>query len=1045
MRNLISYFIKYPVAANILIVMIVALGSIGLYGLNSTLVPQIDPGKIIISAAYPGASPEEIEQGIILKIEDNLKGITGIDEITSKSYENFGSVTVSIEAGENADFILQDVKNAVDGISSFPAGMEPPNVMKAEFLAPAIFFAVNGDVDLRTLKQYARQIEDDLRGIEGISKVILSGFPDEEIEISFRENDLRAYNMTFQEAYNAVKAANIDITGGTIKGKSEELYIRTKQKKYYAADMKNIVLRSSGTGAVLKLSDVADVTDKWAETPNKTTLDGKTAISITINHTSKEDIIHISDEINKYIAEFNSKNDIVKAQINYDMSTEIDAMQSILLNNGLMGFVLVLLFLSLFLNYRLSFWVAASIPLSFLGMFLLASFYGLTLNKMSLFGMILVIGILVDDGIVISENIYRHFEQGKSRLQAAIDGTMEVLPAVFSAVLTTIIAFMTFFFLDGMFGQFMVEMAFVVIGVLIFSLIEGVLILPSHVAHSKALDKNAKKSKFEKVTNNWLAKFRDNYFAPFLSWSFKNKFFTILIPISLLIITYGAYYGGIIKSGDSSVDNDDYIQVTLEMPAGTPEAETFDKLMKIEQAVWQTAEMLNADRKDSLQIVQTVQINQTSSNAGTIRAYLLESQVRDMHSIDFSNAVREKVGDMPEAERLNFVQESRFGKPVSVSLQSTNIADLDSARTAFKKELNKLSGLKNVVDDYETGMREIEITLKDKAFPLGLTLQDVMNQVRYGFYGLEIQRINRGLDLVKIWVRYEKSDRSSIGKLENMRIRTNNGSAYPLKEIANLSYERNLTSINHYNGKRAVKIEADLLNQEVNLNEIKEEINKKILPALKEQYPGIKEVHGGHSKELQKAGDSFLKVLPMITVLLLVIITFTFRSFLQTILVFSLIPFGLIGIGWGHAIHGYALDMPSYFGIIALMGVMINDAIVLISRVNNLLREGKDYLTAVYDATISRFRPIVLTSLTTVAGLFPLIFSNNPHAAMVVPMAISLAYGLIVATFLTLVILPVLLLVTNKIKVKIKYWRTGKKVLPRDVEQAVIEQNFISE
>ncbi len=1045
MKRLISYFIKYPVAANILIIMIISMGILGLQSLNSTLVPQVDPGRIIVTASYPGASPEEIEQGIILKIEDNLKGISGIDEITSQSFENSGVVNISLDAGEDADVVLQDVKNAVDGISSFPAGMEPANVKKVEFLAPAVFFAINGDVDLRELKEYAREIEDNLRGIEGISKVELAGFPDEEIEISFREKDLLAYNMTFQEAYNAVKGANIDLTGGTIRGKSEELFIRTKQKKYYAEDMRNIVLRSSADGAVVRLSDVATIQDKWEETPNKTLLNGKPSISIIVRHTTREDIIHISNEIKKYVEEFNAGHKVVRAQINYDLSVEIDSMQSILLNNGIMGFILVLLFLSLFLNYRLSFWVAASIPLSFLGMFLVANFYGLTLNKMSLFGMILVIGILVDDGIVISENIYRHYEEGKSRLQAAVDGAMEVLPAVFSAVLTTVAAFLAFFFIEGVFGQFMVEMAFVVIAALLFSLIEGAFILPAHVAHSKALDKNVKKSKFETAANNWLVNIRDKYFQPMLRWSINHKFLTLLLPVSALIITYGAYYGGIIKSGDSSVRSRDFVQISLEMPSGTPESVTFNHLLELEDAVWKTADELNAKRNDSLKIVTSVQVNQTASNAGMLRVFLLEGEKRNMRSGDFSNAVRKNAGTIKDAERLNFVQESHFGKPVSVSLQSLDLEELDSARTELKAELNKLTGLKNVVDDYETGMREIEITLKEKAYPLGLTLQDVMNQVRYGFFGLEIQRINRGLDLVKVWVRYDKSDRASIGKLENMRIRTGDQSAYPLREIANMKYERNLTSINHYNGKRAVRIEADLLNQDVNLSEIKEEINNNILPALKSKYPGIKEIHGGHSREMEKALGSFLEVIPMILILLLVIITFTFRSFLQTMLVFALIPFGLIGIGWGHAIHSYAIDMPSYFGLIALMGVMINDAIVLISRVNDLLREGKDYAAAVFEATVSRFRPIVLTSLTTIAGLMPLIFSGNTHAEMVVPMAISLAYGLIVSTFLTLAVLPALMTATNNLKVYIRYRMTGVRPDPREVEQAVIELNAVVE
>ncbi len=1039
MRNIVSYFIKYPVTGNILIILILFLGFFGFKSINYTLMPQVDPGMIVVTAAYPGSSPQEIEEGIILKIEDNLKGLSGIEKTTSTSKENYGMVNVKLVDGYNPDVVLQDVKNAVDGINSFPAGMEPPNIRKVEFLTPAVFMSISGDVDLKTLKTYARQVEDELREIDGISKVTLSGYPDEEIEISFREDDLKAFGISFTEAYNAVKTANIDLTGGTIRGKDEQLFVRTKQKKYYADELLNIVLRTSEDGGMVRLGEVADVKDRWNENPNYSYLDGKQAVQINISQTSREDIIHISKEIEKYAKEFNEKTDVVKLNINYDVSTEIESMLDILVNNGVVGFLLVLFFLSLFLNHRLSFWVAFSLPLSFMGMFILASMYGITLNRISLFGMILVIGILVDDGIVIAENIYQHFEKGKSAIRAAIDGTIEVFPAVFSAVLTTIVAFSAFFFIDGMFGQFMIEMAFVVIGALIFSLIEGALILPGHIAHSKALKKGRKKNKIESIVNGSLIKFRDKIYAPFLDWSLRNKLTTVAIPVTLLMITVGAYIGGIIQTGDSSIKDQNYTNVTLEMPAGTPDAVTLSYLAKIEDAVVEVAKKFDDKRTDGKHVVEGIQTDLTASNYGKMTIMLLKGQDRDFHTMEFSNAIRNRVGGIPEAERLNFVQESHFGKPVSLSFKSYDLETLNAVKEEIKEELNSLSGLKNVIDNHETGMREIKITLKDKAYILGLNLQDVMSQVRYGFFGMEVQRINRGLDLVKVWVRYNEEDRVSIGNLENMRIRTQDGKSIPLIDIANLSYERNLVSINHLNGRREVTIQADVVDETVNLSEIRSEINGVIIPQILSKYPGVTTYQGGKEEEMKKASGSVAIIIPVILIILLAVITFTFRSFSQTILVFLLIPFGMIGIGWGHVIHGYSIDMPSYFGIVALVGVMVNDAIVLISRVNILLREGMDYTAAVYKAAVSRFRPIVLTSITTIAGLYPIILSPSSDARMVIPMAISVAYGLIVATFLTLVLLPVLLMVSNQIKVGRKWLWTGVKPSNEEVEQAVIE------
>ena len=1008
MKELIRYFIKYPFAGNLLAVVFMLLGWFGLMQLNSTTMPQVDPGMVTISASYPGASPEEVEKGVVLKIEDNLKGVSGIDKITSSAQENGAIITAKLTSGYDSNLALQDVKNAVDGISSFPVGVENISVKKVEFKFLAMTLGVSGDMDLRSLKSYARKIENDIRAIDGISKVALSGFPAEEIEVSVDEEALKSYRMSFDDIYSAVKDANIDKTGGTIRGKDEELRIRIRDKEYYAQALQDIVVRSGGVKGTVRLSDVASVNDKWSETPDRAYIDGNPAIIITISHTVREDILNISDQLNAYVDEFNSSNGDVKMRVLLDNSVKVGVMQDLLVNNGLMGFVLVLLFLSLFLNHRLSFWVALGIPISFMGMFMVASMYGLTLNKISLFGMILVIGILVDDGIVIAENIFQHYERGKSAFQAGIDGTMEVLPAVFSAVLTTIVAFSAFFFIDGLMGQFFQELAFVVIFALVFSLVEAFLILPGHVIHSKALAREKKESWLEKLSSRGIILIRKVTYEPVLRFCLNNKMATISMALGMMAMTIGAYKGGIIISGDNGVDDKDYVNVTLDMPSGTPEGETFKILERIERGVDLTSKAFKTRSKTGDPVVTSIRTDLGPANKGKVTVYLLKSEFRDFLSSEFSNVLRKNVGEIAEAERVNYIQESHFGRPVSVSLQSSNLQDLEAAKEELKLQLSVISGLKNVVDNDQVGMREVKLSLKESAYKLGLTLGSVTDQVRTGFFGREVQRLQRGLDEVRVWVRYEKDKRSSVGDLENMRIRTKDGGEFLLKDVVWLDYERNLVKVNHLNGQREITVEADITGSDVNLGKINEEINNRLLPDLEKKYPGLNHRYGGKREEQAKAMKSALLVAPAILVLLLSIVIFTFRSVREALMVFSLIPLGFIGVGWGHWLHGIPLDMPSYLGMVALMGVMVNDSIVMISTINDNLRNGINLTSAIYDAAVSRFRPIVLTSLTTIVGLGPLIAVNSPEANMVIPMAISLAYGLAIATFLNLILLPVL-------------------------------------
>ena len=505
MRGVLQTFIKYPVLGNSILVIILLFGWFGFRSMKTTFFPQIPSRIIMIQSAYPGASPEEIEEAIVLKIEDNLKGVTGIERTTSVSRENACQIIVEVLTGFDIDVVLQDVKNAVNKVSSFPVGMERLTIYKQEMRNFAVSFVVHGDVTLRTLKRHARRIERDLLAYEGISKVTLSGFPDEEIEISFREKALRAYGLTFDEVANAVKKANVKMTGGKIKGKEEELLIRADVKGYYAKELENHVVKATDDGTIIRIKDVADIHDRWSENPNRVYYNGRPAVQVTLQNLNEEDLFAMARIVRAYLDDFNIQNHVVQAAVVRDGSEIIKERIDILSQNGMLGMILVLLFLSLSLNPRLSFWVAIAIPVSFAGMFAVGTFYGLTINVMSLMAMILVLGILVDDGIVIAENIYQHHERGQKPIRAAVEGTLEVLPSVTASILTTVVIFFTFFFLEGGLGDRSRDLAFVVIGTLMFSLVEGIFILPSHVAHSRALRMKAEnRSRFEKTADRTL-------------------------------------------------------------------------------------------------------------------------------------------------------------------------------------------------------------------------------------------------------------------------------------------------------------------------------------------------------------------------------------------------------------------------------------------------------------------------------------------------------------------------------------------------------------
>ena len=1058
MRDIIKYFVKYPVSANVIMLLIIIFGCMGLFNLRKTFFPERTAKIIIVDAVFPGASPLEIEQMVTLKIEDNIDGITGIKRITSKSLENTSSVIVEIENNADNQVVTQDIKNAIDRINSFPDDMESPSISLMEDLNPAISYALNGDVSLNQLKKAAEEIEDDLKAMDGVSKIRISGYPVEEMEISVRENDLKKYDLSFQDINRAISSENIDITGGTVRSSDENFMIRSNNKKYNANEISEIVVKKINN-RIIKIKDIATVKRIWKDVSNRKFYNNTAGVVINVFNTNNEDISVVAGKTRAYLENFNKINNNIKADIIVDNSIIIEQRIALLTKNGVIGFILVLLILTLFLHPSLAGWVAVAIPISFAGMFILASFYGITLNVISLFGMIIVIGILVDDGIIIAENIYQRYEQGEDRISAAINGTLEVLPAVFSAILTTIVAFSLFFMLDGMLGDFFPEMGFVVIGTLIFSLIEGVIILPTHIAHSKALKGIQPPNRLKRIidkTTSILETLKIKYYAPLLRYTIKNPFTIILIFICSLAITISAMSAGLIKSTVFPNIEGESIIVNLKFEAGSSEEKTKKWINYIENKIIQKNNEISKEFNDGNSLVKAIEktIGNTqaadqwtmstaqSSEKSYLNIILIPSEERSIGTSEITNFLKEAVGEIPGAESLTFDIESPFGKAISIALYSENNNELLSATKILKDYMVNLNMMKNIESSDQKGLKEIKLKLKNKAYQMNLSTAQILNEIRNGFYGFESQRLQIGTDEVKIWIRYDKEDRNSIYDLENMRINIMDNN-YLVSDLVDIKIERDLLSIDHLNGKRSVQIDADLLNPKLdNPITITANIEEYINSNIKSIYPSIKHSVEGQIRSQAETGKSLGFSGPIVLILMLTIILFTFRSLLQTFAVFILIPFGFIGVGWGHFIHDFQLSMFSYFGMIALIGILVNDSLVFISKFNKNLKEGLKFEEALTQTGLSRFRPIILTSITTVAGLAPLIFEKELQAQFLIPMAIAIAYGLILATLLTLLFLPAFLKITNRIRFTKEWIFSGKELSEEDREPAIKEMEY---
>ena len=910
MRKLIAYFIKHSVAVNVIVITFAVFGFFGAKNLKSSFFPLIDSKNISINVTYPGASPQEVEEGIILKIEDNLKGLNGVERVTSTSLENSGNINVEIEKGKDIDFMLLEVKNAVDRVPTFPVGMEPLVVAKQEALRPTITFAISGtNIPLATLKEIGRQVENDLRGIDGISQIQISGYPDEEIEIAINETNLLAYNITFAEVSNAINQASLITTGGTIKTNAEEYLIRANARSYYADELSSLIVKSDASGRTVRLKDIAIVRDQFSETPNLNYFNGNLAINVTITSTNTEDLISSAEKTKEYIAEFNQKYDNVRLDVVRDLSITLVQRTALLTENAIVGMLLVLMFLSLFLNTRLAFWVAFGLPIAFLGMFMFAGYFNVTINVLSLFGMIIMIGILVDDGIVIAENIYLHYEKGKTPEEAAIDGVMEVLPAIVSAILTTMLAFGIFLFLDGRIGEFFGEVSVVVILTLLVSLVEALIILPAHLAHSKALrDQNNAPpreglagffqrafsklryiNQFGDAIMKWL---RDKIYSPILRFGLNYKILMFSLFIVFFILTLSSYQGGIIRSAFFPRIASDRVAINLNMPNGTNERVTDSIISFIELKAQEVTKEINDEYlgEDSEKYLVENMIRNVGPGSSTASLVINllpgEERPNDITTQLVTNRLQERVGTIIGAESIVYGGGGNFGgSPVSISLLGSDIDELKAVKTELKQNLKDNILLKDVTDNDPAGIKEIRLKLNESAQALGLNLRDVMSQVRSAFFGSQAQRFQRGQDEIRVWVRYDRADRSSITNLDNMRISTPTGEKIPLKEIATYSIERGDVAINHLEGRREIQVSADIKDtKKTSSTDVMAEIRDVVMPEILSKYPTVTPSYEGQNRERLKLFNSLNAVGLTVLALIYIVIAFTFRSYSQPLM-----------------------------------------------------------------------------------------------------------------------------------------------------------------
>ncbi len=1045
MKKAVELFVRFPIYANLAIFFIIVVGGISMYSMKKSFFPETESRFLSVSVSYPGASPVEMEEGVTSRIEEAVRGIPGIYEITSVSSENSSRVSIEILPRYDMDEALIEVKNAVDGISAFPTAAERPIVSKRRTTSPAMRLLITGDVDLLTLKSYAQQVEEDFLSSGFISQVNMSGFPPLEISVEAKEEDLLRYGITFNQLQNAISENNRDVSGGQIRSMDEELLIRLRSRSADPNKIGEIIVQANPDGSVIRIRDIALVKKKFSDTPNKALENGKPIINITVMKLISEDLTKIDKYIKNYAKEFNEENPEVDLMVSRSYLDILGTRLQMLYENGGQGLIMVIIILGLMLSTRLSLWVAWGIPSSFLAMFIVANMIGITINMMSLFGMILVIGILVDDGIVIGENIFQHFEMGKSPRRAALEGTLEVVPAVITSVLTTIVSFLPLLFITGRM-EMMFEMAVIVILSLSFSLFEAFFILPAHLGNKHVLNESVLKAKSKgvrKYVERFFTWLRDYAYDRVIKLIIEWRYIVIGIPAAMMIITFGLIGGNFIKTTFFPRMEFDSFNINIAFTPGSGERQTMEYLNRFDSIVWVVNDELMEEYNDTLPIIENSILllgssfdgQESGTHAGSIDVSPRNSEETGISSYEIINRLRKKIGTIPEADKFTIGSSNRFGVPVSIGLLSRNITELENAQEHLMHKLNELPQLKDIVNTNAMGKQEILLKLRPKAYMLGFDETTIANQVRQGFYGGQAQRLQEGRDELRIWVRYPAEGRERIGQMETMKIKTPQGDI-PLLELVEYEMKRGPVNINRFNGRREVRVNADMIDPDASVTDVLDQVRAEIIPEMKVMFPGLNIEFQGQQRESQRNMADIAILFPLAFLAMIFILMINFKSFEQPIIIIIMLPISLLGAVWGHGIHGKPLSILSLWGIIALMGVIVNDSVVFLEKFNQYITKGMKVKDAIVNAGKNRLRAIILTTITTSFGLFPIILEKSFQAQFLVPMAISLAYGVAFGTFFILMFFPALIMILNDIRRTIRQHWHGREFTPEEVEIA---------
>jgi multidrug efflux pump subunit AcrB len=1051
---MIAWFTRNGVAANLLMLLLVLGGAASYFTMKRELFPQFSLDTVVVRVPYPGAAPEEVEETIVIRIEEALQGVDGIKEINSVAQENYGAVTVTVDKGYSLSNVKDDIKTRVDAITTFPDDTERPIIEELLIQKDVIRVSIFGEASEKQIKKLADRVREDLVNIDGISQATVQGTRDYEISIEVSEFNLRNHDLTFDDIVRAVKNSSIDLPGGLIKAEGGEIQLRTKGQGYIGEDFKKIVLLSTPDGGKVTLDQVATVIDGFAEQDIVTKFNGKPAAIVLVREVGDENPLEISKMVYQYVEEAQQTwvPDGIQLEAWSDSSFYLQGRIDMLLKNGAVGFILVLLTLTVFLRPSLAFFVAVGIPISFLATLAIAPFVGITINLLSLFAFILVLGIVVDDAIVVGESVFTEYQAKGPGVESAISGTHRVSIPVTFAVLTTIVAFFPVFLLPGTIGKFMAVIPYTVIPTLLFSLVQSKLVLPYHLSLCHVGDKHGRDklnwfSRMQRNLSDWLERFIENSYLPRIAKAIKYRYITLACFIAFLIFSISLVGMGVVRFVFFPNVPSDYIFMELTMAEGSPLSETrralnrtdmaLDEISKKEVAAGNIDPIKNKGVFLGYSVVSggpEATATSSGSNIGSIIIELSKGELRDSDADQVAEEWREKVGEIPGARKLTFLSSAAgpVGLPVDVKLSGRDFSILKTASLEIQAKLKEFEGLYDIRDNYSEGKRELKVKLKDNARSLGLTAADLAKQVRYAFYGAEAQRVLRDKEDIKVMIRYPRDERESIGNLKNMRIIAPTGDRIPISEVADLEIGLGYSAISRLDRKRVVNIQANANKEIVDTEALTAALYGKypgdpesILGSITRKYPGITPIKGGEAKDMEESAPAMIGGSMLVIVLIYTLLAIPFKSYLQPLIVISVIPFGVGGAILGHLITGQALSLLSALGIIAMAGVVVNDSLVLVERINKLRAEGIPLIEAVQTGGKQRFRAITLTSITTFVGLAPILMERSLQAQFLIPMATSLAFGVLFATFITLFLVPCVYHILEDIKLLGQRWWSG--------------------